>query len=95
MAVCDEVIYEALIEVKRFLDKTPPWRQSAPDQLVCSSLFDMRLVVSFTAVSGPQLIKAYEPRSIIYAVSVHEVYFALSSLIAQERLAAQSVPQAH
>ena len=36
------------------------------------------LVLSFTAVSGPQLIKADKPRSIIYAVIVHEVYFALS-----------------
>jgi len=26
-----------------------------------------------TAVSGPQLIKTYEPRSIIYAVILHEV----------------------
>jgi hypothetical protein len=74
----DEVIYEALIEVKRFEDKTPPWRQSAHDQLVCSSLFDMRLLVKFTAVCGPQLIKADEPRSIIYAAILHEVYFALS-----------------
>jgi hypothetical protein len=39
----------------------------------------MRLFVfSFTAVCGPQVIKADEPRSIIYAVIVHEVYFALS-----------------
>lgn len=38
----------------------------------------MRLLVfSFTAVSGPQLSKG-KPRSIIYAVIVHEVYFALS-----------------
>src|SRR6266542_14 len=46
---------------------------------VLCSLFDMRLLVfSFTAVSGPQLIKADKPRSIIYAVIVHEVYFALA-----------------
>ena len=46
--------------------------------IVCL-LFDMRLMVfGFTAVSGPQMIKADEPRSIIYAVIVHEVYFALS-----------------
>ena len=39
----------------------------------------MRLLVfSFTAVSGPQQIKADKPRSIIYAVIVHEVYFALA-----------------
>src|SRR6266542_1858488 len=81
---------------------------------VLCSLFDMRLLVfSFTAVSGPQLIKADKPRSIIYAVIVHEVYFALSLALpaeraltsstrqaaplvtAQERPAAQSVPQAH
>jgi len=38
----------------------------------------MRLLVfSFTAVSGPQLIRANEPRSIIYAVILHEVYSAL------------------
>src|ERR1700730_7231908 len=44
-----------------------------------SSLFDMRLSsFSFTAVSGPQLTKAIKPRSIIYAVIVHEVYFALA-----------------
>jgi hypothetical protein len=36
------------------------------------------LVLSFTAVSGPQLSKAIKPRSIIYAVIVHEVYFALA-----------------
>jgi len=43
-----------------------------------SSLFDMRLnSFGFTAVCGPQLIKASKPRSIIYAVIVHEVYFAL------------------
>ena len=36
------------------------------------------LVISFTAVSGPQLSKADKPHSIIYAVIVHEVYFALS-----------------
>jgi hypothetical protein len=42
-------------------------------------LFDMRLlVISITAVCGPQMIKADEPRSIIYAVIFHEVYFALS-----------------
>ena len=41
-------------------------------------LFDMRLLVSVsTAVSGPQVIKADEPRSIIYAVILHEVCFAL------------------
>jgi hypothetical protein len=39
----------------------------------------MRLLVfSFTAVCGPQVIKANKPRSIIYAVIIHEVYFALS-----------------
>jgi hypothetical protein len=39
----------------------------------------MRLLVfSFTAGSGPQLSKAVKPRSIIYAVIVHEVYFALA-----------------
>src|SRR5687768_7741933 len=38
----------------------------------------MRLLVfSYTAVSGPQLSKV-KPHSIIYAVIVHEVYFALS-----------------
>ena len=36
------------------------------------------LVFSFTAVNGPQLSKADKPHSIIYAVIVHEVYFALS-----------------
>jgi len=42
-------------------------------------LFDMKLTsFSFTAVCGPQQIKANKPRSIIYAVIVHEVYFALS-----------------
>jgi hypothetical protein len=47
--------------------------------MFCVSLFDMRLLVfGFTAVSGPQLIRAAKPRSIIYAVIVHEVYFALS-----------------
>jgi hypothetical protein len=52
-----------------------------PKRLRYSSclLFDMRLIVfRFTAVSGPQVIKADKPRSIIYAVIVHEVYFALS-----------------
>ena len=44
--------------------------------IVCS-LFDMRLLVLVTAVSGPLLSKASKPRSIIYAVIVHEVYFAL------------------
>jgi len=46
----------------------------------------MRLLVfSFTAVSGPQLIKADKPRSIIYAVIIHEVYFALSWELPAER----------
>jgi len=44
----------------------------------CLLLFDMRLLVFWsTAVSGPQMIKASEPRSIIYAVILHEVCFAL------------------
>ena len=47
----------------------------------------MRLLVySFTAVCGPQLSKAIKPRSIIYAVLVHEVYFALSELPAERAL---------
>jgi hypothetical protein len=41
-------------------------------------LFDMRLLVFLsTAVSGPQVIKAIKPRSIIYAVIIHEVCSAL------------------
>ena len=48
---------------------------------LCSSLFDMRLLgFGFTAVCGPQMIKANKPRSIIYAVIFHEVYFALAEL---------------
>ena len=50
----------------------------APRIVDIGSLFDMRLLVIVTAVSGPQLSKASKPRSIIYAVIVHEVYFALS-----------------
>jgi len=51
----------------------------APRLVIVCSLFDMRLLVfGFTAVSGPQLSKADKPRSIIYAVIVHEVYFALA-----------------
>src|SRR5437016_6318446 len=89
-----EVIYEALIEVKGSSAEFTRDAEAPVDVAVCL-LFDMRLTVfSFTAVSGPQLIKASEPRSIIYAVIVHEVYFALSRLIAEERLAAQSVPRA-
>ena|GEM_PF-2986562 len=42
------------------------------------SFFDMRLLVLVYRLSGPQLSKAVKPRSIIYAVIVHEVYFALS-----------------
>jgi len=39
----------------------------------------MRLTsFKFTAVSGPQLIWADKPRSIIYAVILHEVCSALS-----------------
>lgn len=49
-------------------------------------LFDMRLMFSFTVVSGPQLSKAIKPHSIIYAVIVHEVYFALSELPAERAL---------
>ena len=50
-------------------------------------LFDMRLLVfSLTAGGGPQVIKADEPRSIIYAVILHEVYFALGWLPGRERL---------
>lgn len=46
----------------------------APVLLRDGSFFDMRLLVfSFTALSGPQLSKADKPRSIIYAVIVHEV----------------------
>jgi hypothetical protein len=51
----------------------------APAWVMVCSLFDMRLLVLvFTAVCGPQLSKADKPRSIIYAVIVHEVYFALA-----------------
>jgi len=40
----------------------------------------MRLIVWFTAVvGGPQVIWAEKPRSIIYAVILHEVCSALSS----------------
>jgi len=46
----------------------------APRIVIVCSLFDMRLLVfSITAVCGPQLSKAVKPRSIIYAVIVHEV----------------------
>jgi hypothetical protein len=45
--------------------------------LVKLLLFDMRLLFGSTAVSGPQVIKADEPRSIIYAVILHEVCSAL------------------
>jgi len=49
-----------------------------PTKIVNSWLFDMRLLVLVsTALSGPQLIKANKPRSIIYAVIVHEVKSAL------------------
>jgi hypothetical protein len=42
-------------------------------------LFDMRLLVfSLTAGGGPQVIWADKPRSIIYAVILHEVCSALS-----------------
>jgi hypothetical protein len=61
-----------------FETEVTPDAEAPVIKIVCSSLFDMRLLFSFTAVSGPQLIKANEPRSIIYAVIVHEVYFALS-----------------
>src|ERR1043165_3188621 len=44
--------------------------------MVFGSFFDMRLFGS-TAVSGAQVIKADEPRSIIYAVILHEVCSAL------------------
>ena len=46
----------------------------APAVVIICLLFDMRLLVlSFTAVSGPQLSKDDKPHSIIYAVIVHEV----------------------
>jgi len=68
-----EVIYEALIEVKGFLVQSLP---VTPKRLCCSSclLFDMRLIVfGLPPLAVPQLIKANKPRSIIYAVIVHEV----------------------
>ena len=58
-----------------------------------SSLFDMRLSsFSFTAVSGPQLIKAIKPRSIIYAVIVHEVYFALAEARSEPGMTRSAYP---
>jgi len=74
-----EVIYEAAFEVKRFYEHTSPL---TPQRLICYSLRLFALwheTVSFwfTAVGGPQLIKADKPRSIIYAVILHEVYSAL------------------
>ncbi len=51
----------------------------APNSVIVCRLFNMRLLVfSFYRRSGPQLSKANKPHSIIYAVIVHEVYFALS-----------------
>jgi hypothetical protein len=81
----EEVIYEASFDVKHFFEQTSDVTpRSVCVALLLSLLFDMRLFGFTYRCLRSSMIEGGKPRSIIYAVSHHEVYSALSRYLTRE-----------